>query len=127
MTTVTEAARDWYQERAIGETDAVIDTVAVGVGEDSEDDESEELDDEVYRNDVSVSTVSIDRTDETGEIRCRIRVTGGTEVDSDTEITEMMAYVSDDETTIAIDNFNPIRVASGQTEQFDMKVRLDRD
>ena len=126
MTTVTDDALDWYQDRARGETDGKIDTIAVGSGTDSESDDADGLDDEEYRGDASDNNIEFIDLDEPGEMEAVIRVKGGTEVPGGTEISEMMVYVEDDEVVICVDNFSGVPVEEGHTEEFTIPFNITR-
>ncbi len=125
MTTVTDHGIDWYQDRAIDVAGGRIDEIAVGSGEDSEDEGATELADEEYRADYESNNVEFDRTDD-GRIEATITVQGGTEVPADTEIREMLIEVSEETVVVAIDNFDAVLVESGHTEEFTMPVQLER-
>jgi len=127
MTTITDTAFDWYQERAIGATDAVIDTVAVGNGTGSESDPSSGLSNTVYQGTTALNIVEISPGANLGELVAEIEVTGGTEIPAGTEVSEMMASVSGDSVIIGVDNFSAVPVESGQTENFSMPITIERD
>lgn len=55
-----------------------------------------------------------------------ITVRGGTEVPSGAQITEFGISVSEENVLIALDNFLPVEVEAGHTEEFTMPVELGR-
>lgn len=126
MTTATDAALDWYQNRSIGNSSAVVDTIAVGSGTGSESSTSSGLSSEEYRASTSDQNVEITKTANLGEVDVTIEVTGGTEVAAGTEISEMMAYISAENIVVAVDNFSGVTVGAGETEQFSFPLVIER-
>lgn len=127
MTTVTDRALDWYQEQVLNIESGRIDTLALGDGEDSESEDPSGLDNELFRADDSENTVTIELGDDQATVVGEIEVTGGTEVPSDTAVTELMLYSDSDDVIVAIDNFPEVLIESGQTEQFEIATEITRE
>lgn len=125
MTTVTDDGVDWYQDIAIGNTEYPIDTIAVGTGSGSEGVNSDGLDAPVYEGQAGDdSNVTFQTLDQTGLMEAIITVRGGTEVPAGTVITEMAVVVNGDDVVVAVDNFTPIEVEAGHTEEFTMPFQI---
>lgn len=75
-------------------------TVAIGTGTTAAQTTDTTLEAEVYRQDESGDNVSIERVDDTGEIRVLISVAGGTEITAGTNITEFGVFADDANTTL---------------------------
>ena len=127
MATVTDDGLIWYHERTIGDAEGAIDQIALGTGVDSESETAEELDNEIYRGVVDDNNIRFQTIDDTPtKMEAIITVRGGTEVPSGTEVTEFCIRVSDEDVLVALDNFLPVEVEAGHTEEFTMPVELER-
>ena len=134
MTTVTDAALDWYHSKSLDRDDARIDMIAVGSGTDSEGQNATGLTTEEYRAHEDNTNIEFVEQPQPGVMEAVIRVKGGTEVPADTDISELMVVVSgdfvvgdeDQEVVIAVDNFSGITVEAGHTEEFTMPFSITR-
>jgi hypothetical protein len=123
MTVHTNAGKEWHSDKAHGDVATAIDTIALGTGTGSEDDNTTALASELYRSDRSNANVEFVETDPTGGREAHITVQGGTEVPADAKISEMAVIAGGtggDGTVIFVDEFGDITVEAGHQERFTM-------
>lgn len=77
---------------AIQEPSPDMTQMAVGTGTSTPTSTDTSLENETFRATTSDSVVTIEPTSSTGEMRCEITVSGGTEIPAGTEITEIGIY-----------------------------------
>lgn len=116
MTTVTDNGLEFVGDRLIGNSSAVINTVAVGTGK-NESSSATGLGNQEYSATDTSNNVEILETGTTGEIEFVITLKGGTEVPANTDITETGLF-TDDGTLVVIDEFSSVTVEDGRTEEF---------
>lgn len=129
MTTITDNGLEAVGGSFIGAGSGQVDALAVGSGVDSESPTATALDTEEHRAAVSDGNVDIISTGATGAAELVIRIKGGLEVPAETEISETGAFINGaggGGTLILIDNFNPVVVESGHTEEFIIPVDTQR-
>lgn len=126
MTTVTDDGLDWYRDRALGNTTGELDTVAVGTGADSEATDTDTLANLAYSATTASNNVEILTLADPGDSVAVIRVKGGTEVPADTELTEIGVLVGELDELVVVDNFEPILVEAGRTEELSTKIPIER-
>lgn len=116
MTTITDDGLEFVGDRLIGNSSAVINTVAVGTGQ-NESSDATALGNQEYSATDSSNNVEILETGTTGEIEFVITLKGGTEVPANTDVTEIGLF-TDDGTLVVIDEFSGVTVEDGRTEEF---------
>lgn len=116
MTTITDNGLEFVGDRLIGNNSAVINTIAVGTGQ-NESNSATALGNQEYSATDTSNNVEIVETDTTGEIEFAITLKGGTEVPPNTEITEIGLF-TDAGTLVVIDAFSSVTVEDGRTEEF---------
>jgi len=129
MTTATDNGLEIVGDLLIGAFSGQIDALAVGSGTGSESTTATALNNEEHRAAVSDSNVELIETGGTGESELIIRVKGGLEVPAGTAIAEVGAFVNGaggGGTLLFIDNFSPVTVESGHTEEFTIPVNPRR-
>jgi hypothetical protein len=127
MATVTDDGLVWYHERTIGDAGGAIDEIALGTGEGSESQTATGLTNQIYLGNVADNNIRFQTIDDTPtKMEAIITVRGGTEVPSGAQITEFGISVSEENVLIALDNFLPVEVEAGHTEEFTMPVELGR-
>lgn len=129
MTTTTDDGLSIASSLLIGATSGQIDALAVGSGTNSESTTASTLSNEEFRAAVSDSNVELIETGPTGESELILRIKGGVEVTAGTDISEIGAFVNGSGgggTLLFIDNFNPVTVEAGHTEEFTIPVDLQR-
>jgi len=129
MTTATDNGLEIVGDLLIGAVSGQIDALAVGSGTGSESTTATALNNEEHRAAVSDSNVELIETGGTGESELIIRVKGGLEVPAGTAIAEVGAFVNGaggGGTLLFIDNFSPVTVESGHTEEFTIPVNPRR-
>ena len=128
MTTITDNGLEAVGGSFIGAGSGQVDALAVGSGV-GESPTATALDTEEHRAAVSDGNVDIISTGATGTAELVIRIKGGLEVPAETEISEIGAFINGaggGGTLILIDNFNPVVVESGHTEEFIIPVDTQR-
>jgi hypothetical protein len=121
MTTITDSGLEVVGDLLIGTASGQIDALAVGSGTASESTTATALKTEEHRAPVSGSNADVTETGPTGETELSIRIKGGLEVPGGTPIAEIGAFfdgAGGGGELIAIDNFNPVTVESGDAQEF---------
>lgn len=128
MVTITDNGLSWYNLLGAGEVSGQLDTIAVGTGTDAEDPGRETLQSELTRRDVNTSVVNFVQTDDPTLIYATIRLRGGLEVASGTEITEagVISTATDPETLVWCGTFSPVPFDSGDQNTIRIKMDLTR-
>lgn len=129
MTTITDGGLEIIGDLLIGSVSGQIDALAVGSGTTSESKTAASLDNEKHRATVSGGNVELIETGQTGEIELIIRVKGGLEVAAGTSISEVGVFfngASGNGTLAIVDNFSPVIIEAGNTEQFAVPVEPTR-
>ena len=89
-TLIPDGGLNWMSDYiSPGTTAPDLNYVEVGTGTVSTESDDKSLDDGVYRAPVDQGNASIESTSSTGEIRASITVSGGTEVEAGSELTEL--------------------------------------
>lgn len=97
-TTIPNDGLNWVADAATpGVDEPKLQYVSVGTGTSSPKIDDTDLESETYRSDIDTATSSIDRSSSTGSIRASITVSGGTEVPSGEEITELGIFTESGE------------------------------
>jgi hypothetical protein len=133
---------EWFVERALDEggvSNEEIYDIAVGSGTASLSSTDTQLDQEEYRAKDADSNVAIINTSpQTGEIECRITISGGTEVPAGTSITEFGVFardptidensVTDSDDTLVHRELRPsITLESGDRKTFVLTISVIND
>lgn len=117
--------RDWRRDRTLNENfNEYIDIIAVGTGSASPSRTDTQLEVEEYRASKSDSSVGIEATSNTGEIRCTVSITGGTEVSSGSEIREFGLFSSGGTLLYREVRDSAVTVDSGDTKTFEFRVTV---
>lgn len=141
MVTITpNEGLEFIADRTIG-VSAVSDwemfQVAVGSGTESLNENDTQLESEEYRANKTFSNLSIEETSTDGEISITISVSGGTEVDPGTGITEFGIFAadpnnapsdnSDDANDILLhkEHRNAVTIESGDRKTFQLTYSVD--
>lgn len=93
----TDFGLDWLLDSAFNETNVVLETVAIGGGDTTNDLDQDTLNDEIARFDLSDPNVSFGATSDAGEFVLKVTVSGGVEVPAGSTITEIAMFLSNDE------------------------------
>lgn len=120
MVTVTDDGLELVDDVMHGRADDEIHAIAVGTGTGNEGSGADSLSKEVYRSNKENTDCRFDDTGGTGESEGVVEVTagGGTaNVDPGTEIAEIGVF-SEGGTLVVIDEFDPVPIADGHTEEF---------
>jgi len=120
MATLTDDGLVWLGDKALDDVNTRIDAIAVGTGQNESGDAST-LGNEVYRADYTMANVEFVDVTGPGAFEGHIEVQGGTEVPANTQITEIGVFAGGDGgggTLVIIDEFDPIEVGDGHTEEF---------
>jgi len=121
---VPDVGLEWLEARAMdSSTSEVIYEVAVGTGSSAPDSDDTSMDEEVYRLDKTQDNCSIERTSQTGKVRCAIGFTPGLEVSSDLTITEVGVF-TDDGTMVYHELREGIELQSGEKIQIIFDINL---
>lgn len=129
MTIITDNGLEVVGDLLIGTASGQIDALAVGTGTGSESTTATALNNEVHRAAASGGNVELIETGGTGESELTIQVKGGLEVPAGASITEIGAFVNGvggGGTLLFIDNFNPVTVGTGDTEEFIIPINPRR-
>lgn len=102
----------------------VLNTIIVGNGTSSPNENNTSLENELYRNDTSSPNVVIERASGFGEIKATIEISGGTEVPSDSEISELGLETSSGTLLYREVRSSPITVSSGETKIIEIRVMI---
>jgi hypothetical protein len=104
-----------------------IDEVAVGTATDSESGSATALGAEVHRSVVSNGNVDLipQSQSASGDAEIAIRVSGGLEVSSGTDIAEIGVFANG--TLVLIENVAPVTVAAGDREEFVVQIESLRE
>jgi hypothetical protein len=124
MTTIPDDGLEWRGDIEI----ANIEYVAVGTGS-GESNTASDLQNRVFKAQVSDSIVDINETGSTGEYEIVIRLKGGTEVSGGTEISEMAVFGGDPDAgglITVIDEFPGKTIEAGHQEEFTLPIDPSR-
>lgn len=128
MVSVTpDSGLDFIENRILGETTATLNTIAVGTGTLSPSQNDTSLSNEVYNADSKNNNTIIESTSNTGEIRLVIQVTGGTEVPSETDISEIGVKASDGTLVYREVRSSPVTVSSGETKKVEFRLKNENE
>lgn len=114
MGLVPDVGRNVMADILIGDSTTTIDKMGVGTGSTSPSASDTSLDNQVYRASSSDSSVTIARTQNTGEFEATITVNGGTEVAAGTDITEFGVFTAND-VLVYRDTISALTVQAGET------------
>lgn len=122
----TDLGLDFFEGAIIDSTvTAVFDTVAVGTGTNSPSGNDTTLDNQVYQGDKSGTNVTIERGPGTGEIRTTIEITGGTEVPSGSDITEIGFFTDVGDLIYREVRSTSITVGSGESKVIEIRTFVE--
>jgi len=122
---ITDVGKDWFTTRSVdGSYNENIDIIAVGTGNDSVKKSDTQLANEQYRQSKSSGNVTIEATSNTGEIRCTISITGGTEVTAGSDVVEFGLFSSDGTLIYREVRGNAVTIDSGDNKVFEFKVTV---
>jgi chitodextrinase len=95
MVTPTDDGLEWYGQYAVDAVAGPLDTIAVGTGTGAEDPTASSLQNEIYRADSSTSVVDFEQDSGDDTVTyATIELTGGLEIPTDTEVTEIGVIAS---------------------------------
>lgn len=121
---VVDEGREWISEKVLdNHVDGQFYIVAVGDGTTSPSSSDTSLENELYRANSDDSNCSIQDTSNTGEIKCRITVSGGTEVPAGSDLSEFGVFASDGSTLIYREvRDTAVTVQSGDRKTFEFTL-----
>lgn len=122
---ISDVGKDWFANRAEDSSSSdYIDFVAVGSGNTAPSSSDTQLDVEEYRASKSDSNIEVKTTSNTGEIRCTVSITGGTEVTAGTEVWEF-GLLSNGGTLLYREvRDSSVTVDSGDTKTFEFRITV---
>lgn len=129
MTTTTDNGLEVLGDLLIGNSSQEINALAIGSATGTEVTDATSLGTQEASAVISDNNAAIVETGVTGESELIIRVKGGLEVPAGTEITEIGAFAggaSGSGTLIFVDNFSPVLIEAGHTEEFTIPVNPTR-
>lgn len=97
-TIIPDTGRDWIANKIIpGETAAELKYVSIGTGTTKTASDDTALASEIHRSDTTGQNSSVSKNSLTGSVRVSVTISGGTEVPSGADITELGVFTADDE------------------------------
>jgi len=139
MTTIIpDEALDWYRDKGIQDNDVTSEFVydiGVGDGAQTVSNSDTQLNNEIYRTNDDNANGDVSAGSITGKYTAEISVTGGSEVSSGADITELGVWARDpslaqsnvsdsDDAMIFHEGFSPVTVNSGQTKTFTIEINI---
>jgi hypothetical protein len=124
---ITNSGRNVTEEILVGTSTATVDTVAVGDGTSSPSETDTSMYGQLYEASDASANVTVGKTSVTGQIRFTITVTGGTEVPSETELTEFGIKTSSGELLYHEVRSTAITVASGESKTIELLLTVADD
>jgi hypothetical protein len=126
MTTITNDGFEAIGDVLLGLTTTRIDAIAVGTGTGSETQNATSLGNEVFRATKGDPKTSFADAGPGGELEVTIAVTGGTDVPSNTQLSEvgLIEDSSGSSRLVAIDEVPPVAVENGDIEQLTLPVDI---
>lgn len=125
-TTITSGGQEWVSEKAVDQhAGDLLYEIAVGDGTTSPSESDTSLANELYRSNDSNSDCIVEATTNTGEVRGRITVTGGSDVAGGTSVSEFGLFTSSGTMVYREVRDTAVTINDGENKTFEFTITWD--